>query len=179
MPRPNFKTEIEKIAEIIRVNHAGEYGAKRIYQGQIKFTKHLKDKILLNTMLEQEKVHLDYFENQLKVRKIRPTLLLPLWNLGGYLLGAISAKVGLKSAMLVTEAVEDVIENHYAEQLITLKDMQNVQDLVSNIRQFREDELEHKATAIEYESRKANFAGFCTKIIKSICRNAIFLSQKL
>lgn len=179
MPRPNFKNEAEKIAEIIRVNHAGEYGAKRIYQGQIKFTKYLKDKILINSMLEQEKVHLDYFENQLKVRKIRPTLLLPLWNLGGYLLGAISAKAGLRSAMLVTEAVEDVIENHYAEQIDILKNMQNVQDLASIIKQFREDELEHKATAIEYESKRANFTGFCNKIIKSICRNAIFLSQKL
>lgn len=179
MPKPNFSSSKDKIAEMIRVNHAGEYGAKRIYEGQIRFTKDLKNKILLDSMLKQETTHLNYFEEQMKARDIRPTLLMPLWNIGGYIMGAVSAKFGLKSAMLVTEAVEEIIEGHYAEQLKALNDIQSEQDLANNIRQFREDELDHKSTAIEYDSRSAVFASTNTKIIKFICRSAIFLSRKI
>jgi 3-demethoxyubiquinol 3-hydroxylase len=179
MPKPNFNLNKDKIAEMIRVNHAGEYGAKRIYEGQIRFTKDLNNKILIDSMLKQEMTHFNYFEDQLKARNIRPTLLLPLWNIGGYLMGAVSAKLGLKSAMLVTEAVEDVIESHYGEQLEVLNNIQDVQDLADNVRQFREDELDHKSTAIEYDSRGAIFASTSTKIIKFICRSAIFLSKKI
>ena len=179
MPKPNFTTKTDKIAEIIRVNHAGEYGAKRIYEGQIKFTKNLRDKLLIDSMLEQEKVHLNYFENQMKMRNIRPTLFMPLWNIGGYIMGAVSARLGLKSAMLVTEAVEDVIEGHYASQLKYLENEKDEQELANNIKQFREDELEHKATALDHESSNVRFASMGAKIIKLICRNAIFLSKKL
>jgi ubiquinone biosynthesis monooxygenase Coq7 len=179
MPKPDFSSKTDKIAEIIRVDHAGEYGAKRIYEGQIKFTKNLQDKILINSMLEQEKVHLNYFEAQLNFRNLRPTLFMPLWHVGGYIMGAVSARFGLKSAMLVTEAVEEVIEGHYSSQLAYLRYKGLDSELAAKIEQFRQDEIEHKNIAIHHESNQVLFSKLTANLVKVVCKIAIFMSKKL
>ncbi|HJD55877.1 MAG TPA: demethoxyubiquinone hydroxylase family protein [Rickettsia endosymbiont of Pyrocoelia pectoralis] len=177
MPRPDFSNNYDQIHEIIRVNHAGEYGAKRIYQGQLKYAKN--DHNLINEMLEQELVHLNYFEKQLLERKIRPTALLFLWHHLGFLLGCISAKIGEKTAMLVTQSVEEVIEKHYKQQIDYLSDRNTEPKLLEKITKFRLDEIEHKDIAIVNDSEQAIFAELTSKIVKTICRTAIRLSKKI
>lgn len=179
MPRPDFSYPDKQIQEIIRVNHAGEYGAKRIYQGQLKYTKSQNDYVLIKEMLEQEEVHLDYFEKKLLEKKIRPTALLSFWHHYGFLLGAVSSKIGTKTAMLVTESVEEVIEKHYAQQIDYLENKDIEPELLNNIIKFRLDEIEHKDTAIINDSEQAIFAKTTNSIVKAICRIAIKLSKKI
>ena len=105
------------ISKIIRVNHAGEYGAKRIYEGQIAFTKDPIAKAKIQEMLDGEKEHLNFFENEISQKNIRPTLFFPIWHIAGYGLGAITAIMGEKSAMACTHAVEEVIAEHYQKQI--------------------------------------------------------------
>ena len=178
MPRPNFQNKNNKLAEIIRVNHAGEYGAKVIYEGQLKFIKNSQEISLIHSMLEQEKIHLDYFSNQLIERKIRPSALLPLWHIGGYVLGSLSSLLGIKAAMLVTQSVEEVIEEHYQEQLDYLSIIDTEEALYSNIQKFQHDEIEHKHIAIEHDSEKTMFAPILANIVKNICKVSINLSKK-
>jgi ubiquinone biosynthesis monooxygenase Coq7 len=158
MPRPFFKTKEEMIDRIIRVNHAGEFGAVRIYSGQIKARK---DDALLYSMLAEEKKHFEYFDSFLKVRKIRPTILLPIWDIAGYALGFISAKCSYNTAMLCTEAVESCIEET---------------ELVQKISAFRDDEMKHHDTAILNGSQKAPYYFFTYHSIRMICKIAIDLS---
>ena len=123
MPKPFFNdTHSKRIEEIIRVNHAGEFGAKKIYQGQIKYCKNPDAQKVLKIMLDQEQKHLEYFSNKIQKGFSRPTIFMPLWSIGGYLMGAISAKISLKAAMIVTKNVEAVIEDHYAKQINYLED---------------------------------------------------------
>ncbi|NRB10327.1 MAG: demethoxyubiquinone hydroxylase family protein [Rickettsiaceae bacterium] len=180
MPRPIFNSEHEKkLAEIIRVDHAGELGANRIYAGQIQYTKDKEQKKLLIHMLDQELEHLDYFAKEIAKGKSRPTALMPIWNLGGYLLGAISAKIDPKTAMLVTEAVEEVIENHYQQQIDYLKASGEKGKLLQKIKKFKQDETEHKHIAMDNHSSKAKFAKIGKELVKKICQGAIFLSKKI
>jgi ubiquinone biosynthesis monooxygenase Coq7 len=174
MPKPFFEDKNKKLQEIIRVNHAGEFGAQKIYQGQIKYTKNPVDKRLLVHMLEQEEEHLDYFSDKIKTNS-RPTIFMPIWNVGGYLMGAISAKLGIKAAMLVTENVETVIENHYQEQIEYLEQNDPANPMLAKIKKFKDDETEHKNIALE----SSDGEGFMSKIIQTICKSAIFLSKKL
>ena len=146
-----IKTNKKIIEEIIRVDHAGERGAIKIYEGQllalktIKNDKNLKD--IIEEMKEHEKEHLEYFEKQIQKRKIKPTYLLPLWDLLGVSLGFGTALLGKKAAMLCTASVEEVIENHYQNQLNELGD--DEKDLKEKIEKFRGDEIAHKNTAYE------------------------------
>lgn len=179
MPKPDFSNHISKIAEMIRVNHAGEYGAKRIYQGQLKFIKNRDRQALISAMLQQEEKHLEYFNHQLQLRRIRPTVLLPIWYIGGYILGAASALKGSKTAMLVTEAVEEVIEQHYQQQIDYLKEHNKEEELLINIEKFQQEEAEHRHTAVKTGSREASFAPLLTGLVKGICRTAIYLSKKI
>ena len=179
MPKPDFTSAQNKYNEIIRVNHAGEYGAKRIYEGQIKFLRNSKDKELINSMLEHELVHLNYFDNELRARRIPATLFMPLWNFGGFAIGAISACLGLRTAMLVTEAVEEVIEKHYSDQLNYLKDTPYDSELFEKIKEFRQDELNHHEIALENDSDKAFLSRPLAKLVNKICRTAIFMSKKI
>lgn len=128
--------------QVIRVNHAGEYGAKRIYKGQMAILKNADDQKMLKHMADQEEVHLDYFVKEMQQRKIRPSVFLPLWHTLGYALGAGTALLGKNSAMVCTEAVEEVIDQHYQEQLKKL-DPKKEKDLTENIEKFRQEELEH------------------------------------
>lgn len=179
MPKPFFYNHQQKIEEIIRVDHAGEFGAQKIYQGQIDQMQSLDNKKLIQHMLDQELEHLEYFDKQMKMRHVRPTFLMPLWNICGYYAGAISAFCGIKFAMLVTEKVEEVIEDHYLEQINYLQTNDANHDMLSKIIKFRQDEADHKHIAIENESGKAVANILFATIIKSMCKMAICLSKKI
>ena len=178
MPRPDFSTVHDQIHEIIRVNHAGEYGAIRIYQGQLKYTKPLDNHISIKEMLNQEEIHLHYFEKKLLEEKVRPTALLFFWHHCGFLLGVLSSLMGMKTTMLVTQSVEEIIEKHYQQQINYLKNAGVEIELLNNITKFRLDEIEHKNTAIINNSEQAIFAGITSKVVKTICQIAISLSKK-
>ncbi len=139
----NKKQTLEKI---IRVNHAGEYGAKRIYQGQLAVLQDSDEQILLKHMAQQEEEHLAYFTKKMQENRIRPSLLMPFWHVIGYALGKASAMLDKSSAMVTTEAIEEVINNHYQEQL---QNPHVDQDMAKKIEQFRQEELEHHKIAKE------------------------------
>lgn len=175
-PLPNIEQQADTIDEMIRVNHAGEYGAKRIYLGQMSV---LKNDPEINQMLEQELLHLKYFDDQIKARKIRPTLLQPLWHIGGFAMGAICAVLGREAAMACTVAVEEVIADHYGKQIEVLSEMSHEQDLLNKINQFRNDELEHHDVGLEHNAREAVGYQIVSQIVKSVTKIAIFMSKKL
>ena len=176
-----IKTNKKIIEEIIRVDHAGERGAIKIYEGQllalktIKNDKNLKD--IIEEMKEHEKEHLEYFEKQIQKRKIKPTYLLPLWDLLGVSLGFGTALLGKKAAMLCTASVEEVIENHYQNQLNELGD--DEKDLKEKIEKFRGDEIAHKNTAYEAGAINKGIYSIMDKIIKTGSKIAINISEKI
>ncbi|AGJ02188.1 demethoxyubiquinone hydroxylase family protein [Rickettsia prowazekii] len=178
MPRPDFSNLDKQIHDIIRVNHAGEYGAKRIYEGQLTYIKSKNDRILIKEMLDHEVVHLNFFEKNLLERAVRPTVLLCFWHHYGFLLGALSSLIGKKTAMLVTESIEEVIAQHYAQQINYLENKNVEPELLNNIIKFRLDEIEHKNIAIIY-STESIFTDIISKIVKIICRISILLSKKI
>ena len=175
------KTNQKTLEEIIRVDHAGERGAIKIYEGQllalktIKQDNNLKDKI--EEMKEQEKEHLEYFEKEIQKRKIKPTYLLPLWDVMGVALGFGTALLGKKAAMLCTASVEEVIEDHYQNQLKKLGN--DEMDLKTKIEKFKEDEIEHKNTAYESGATNKGLYSIMDKIIKTGSRIAITISEKI
>ena len=175
------KTNKKILEEIIRVDHAGERGAIKIYEGQllalktIKQDNDLKDKI--EEMKEQEKKHLEYFEKEIKKRKIKPTSLLPLWDLMGVTLGFGTALLGKKAAMLCTASVEEVIEDHYQNQLQKLGN--DEKDLKAKIEKFKEDEIEHKNMAYETGVTNKGFYSIMDKVIRTGSRIAITISEKI
>ena len=143
------KTDKKIIEEIIRVDHAGERGAIKIYEGQLLALKTIKqDEILkdkIEEMKEQEKEHLEYFEKEIQKRKIKPTSMLPLWDLMSVTLGFGTALLGKKAAMLCTASIEEVIDEHYRNQLKKLGN--DEKDLKKKIEKFRADEVNHKNIA--------------------------------
>lgn len=165
------------IAEIIRVNYAGEYGAKRIYIGQLSVLGNSDYAPEIEHMAEQEEEHLEYFKEKMLERKVRPSLLHPLWHSGGYFLGKITALMGINMAMICTEAVEEVIDNHYLEQINVLHRDENA--LQSKIIKFREDEIEHKKTASSFNQNKDVFSMYSISIIKFFCKISIELAKKI
>ena len=175
------KTNKKILEEIIRVDHAGERGAIKIYEGQllalktIKQDNDLKDKI--EEMKEQEKKHLEYFEKEIQKRKIKPTSLLPLWDLMGVTLGFGTALLGKKAAMLCTASVEEVIEDHYQNQLQKLGN--DEKDLKEKIEKFKEDEIEHKNMAYETGVTNKGFYSIMDKVIRTGSRIAITISEKI
>jgi ubiquinone biosynthesis monooxygenase Coq7 len=179
MPRPYFFNKDKNDQQIIMVNHAGEYGALRIYQGQIDFTKSQKDKALLQHMLSQEQGHFDYFNNKIAEKSLRPTALLPIWNILGYAAGSLSALMGAKASMLLTEGVEEVIIEHYQEQIDYLEQSDQKNAMLPHIKKFQQEEAEHKQIAIENDSHQTLFYNILSKAVKSSCRVAIFLSKRI
>jgi len=175
------KTNRKTLEEIIRVDHAGERGAIKIYEGQllalktIKQDSSLKDKI--EEMKEQEREHLEYFENEIKKRKIKPTYLLPLWDIMGVTLGFGTALLGKKATMLCTASVEEVIENHYENQIKKLGD--DEKKLKEKIEKFKGDEVNHKNTAYESGATNEGIYSIMNKIIKTGSRIAITISEKI
>jgi ubiquinone biosynthesis monooxygenase Coq7 len=179
MPKPQFKNKDELIEEIIRVDHAGEYGAVEIYSGQLQKIKDQKTKALIQEMYNGEKIHLNYFENQIKIRNVRPTIMLPLWKILGKTFGGITSRGGNKLAMALTESVETVIDKHYEEQLKYLENVENETDLAFHIDKFRKEELEHRSIAIETGSQTIPLYYPFNTIVKTLCKLAISLSKRV
>ena len=175
------KTNKKYLEEIIRVDHAGERGAIKIYEGQLlalKTFKHDEDlKRQIEEMKEHEKEHYEYFDNEIKKRNIQPTKFLPLWDLMGVTLGFGTAMLGEKAAMLCTASVEEVIDGHYKDQ--TYKLGEDEKELKEKIMKFREDELHHKEIAYDNGATKEGLFGVLDKIIKTSSKIAIKISEKI
>ena len=175
------KTNKKKLEEFIRVDHAGERGAIKIYEGQILALKTFKrDPELLKLveeMREHEQEHSDFFENEIRERNIKPTKFLPLWDLLGIGLGFGSTILGKKAAMLCTASVEEVIDKHYQSQINQLQD--DEKKLREKIEKFRADELEHKDIAYEQGATKKGLYSVMDKIIKTGSKIAINISEKI
>lgn len=165
------------LERILRVDHAGEYGARRIYEGQLAVLKKAPSTPTIRHMLEQEQVHLDTFDRLLPQRRVRPTLLSPLWHVGGFALGAATALMGEKAAMACTEAVEEVIDAHYAKQVEKLGEAEP--ELRATIEQFRADEIDHRDTARAEGAAEAPAYPLLSRGIKAITRGAIWLSERV
>ena len=171
-------TNREVLEEIIRVDHAGEYGATKIYDGQIAiFGKNSKLGKTIQHMADQEQEHIEKFNELILEHRVRPTALLPLWNIAGFALGASTALMGEKAAMACTVAVEKVIGEHYQEQLDVLGD--DHKDLKKTISKFRDDELEHHDIGIEHDAENAPGYKVMSKIIEFGCKTAIAISKKV
>ncbi|MGA1112311.1 MAG: demethoxyubiquinone hydroxylase family protein [Candidatus Pelagibacter sp.] len=175
------KIDKNKIEEFIRVDHAGERGAVKIYEGQLLALNTLiKDENLKKTIEEMkihEKEHCEFFENEIKKRNIKPTKFLPLWDLLGVGLGFGSALLGKKAAMLCTASVEEVIDKHYLDQINQLDSKEK--KLKSKIIKFRNDELLHKDIAYEKGATKEGAYRLLDKIIKTGSKIAINISEKI
>lgn len=180
-PRPAAPGSQRDIAAMIRVDHAGEYGAVRIYQGQLLVLSHKNQQSeaveAIRHMAEQEQSHLQAFDTLINVRGVRPTALEPLWRLAGFALGAATAALGEKAALACTAAVEDVIDAHYAGQIAALGETDPV--LTAQIRSFRADEAAHRQLALDKGAEQAPGYRLLSSAIKSACRIAIKLSERI
>ncbi len=176
-----MKNSKKRTEEFIRVDHAGERGAVKIYEGQLlALNTFVKDDNLKKTIEEMkvhEKEHCDFFENEIKKRNIKPTKFLPLWDLLGVGLGFGSTILGRKAAMLCTASVEEVIDEHYQNQINELGSDEKY--LKEKIIKFREDELHHKDIAYEEGATKKGFYSIMDKIIKTGSKIAINISEKI
>ena len=163
---------------MIRVNQAGEFGAKRIYAGQLAILgdRHPAGRSIAH-MAAQEQRHLDAFDKLMADRSVRPTLLHPLWNAAGFALGAATAAIGPEAAMACTVAVETEIDRHYAEQLEELGDSDPA--LSAMIADFQAEELEHKATALAEGAERAPAYPLMSAAIRLGCRAAIAVSKRI
>ena len=171
------KNRKERLEQIVRINHAGEFAAKHIYAGQLKFTCDPKEKKKILEMAKHEEEHLEYFEKQIVENKYRPTILQPVVRHLAYGVGALSALCGKDAAMLCTHAVEDVISQHYKEQ----EDILGAEDkeLKEHIQQFREEEEEHYDIAESYDLKGVRGGKLFEKVIKAGCNIGIKLTKYL
>ena len=165
-------------ASMLRVNQAGEYGATRIYAGQMAVLgRGTPASHLVSRMAAQEQRHLDRFNALMAERRVRPTLLQPIWNIAGFALGAATALMSPQAAMACTEAVETEIDKHYAGQLVELGDTDP--ELAADIRDFQAEELEHRETARNNGAADAVGYPLLTAAIRAGCRGAIGLSKHI
>ena len=164
-------------APMIRVDHAGEYGAVRIYEGQLAVIGRGRARDEIRRMAEQEKRHLAEFEKLMRAHRVRPTALQPVWHVAGYMLGAATALLGQRAAMACTVAVEEVIDEHYRDQAERLDDGDPA--LKHMIEEFRADELRHRAAAIEHGATEALGYDLISAVVKSGSRLAIWLSTRI
>lgn len=173
------------IDEIIRVNHAGELGADRIYFGQVTALRTREpDKVaVVQHMWDQEKEHLETFERLLVQKRGQRSLLSPLWNVGGFLLGYGSACLGSRAAMATTVAVEKVITEHYDAQLRKLiadKDaLEENKELIGLISKFRDEEQEHHDTGLAHEAEQTPFYGLIYHGVQALCKVSIKIAEKI
>jgi ubiquinone biosynthesis monooxygenase Coq7 len=167
----------EQVKTFIRVDHAGEYGAAHIYAGQLAILGRGTHGPTLEHMKAQEQHHLDTFSALITSRRVRPTALLPLWRLAGFALGAATAALGPRAAMACTVAVEETIDAHYAAQEAALDDSEA--PLRATIAEFRAEELEHRDIGLANDAEKTPGYRLLTAIIKTGCRTAIRLSEKI
>jgi ubiquinone biosynthesis monooxygenase Coq7 len=166
---------------MIRVDHAGEYGAVRIYEGQLAVLKRRKGAVAsvetIAHMAEQEQRHLKAFDKLVNERRVRPTALEPVWRIAGFALGAATAALGEKAAFACTAAVEEVIDEHYASQIAALEDRDPA--LKSAVEDFRADEAAHRDTALAAGAEQAPGYKLLSETIKAGCRLAIKLSERI
>jgi ubiquinone biosynthesis monooxygenase Coq7 len=172
-----------RVEEMLRVDHAGEYGAVAIYRGQrAVFARAMRTRSVaraIHGMERQERAHLDAFDTLLLERRVRPTALAPVWNVAGYALGVATALLGARAAHACTEAVESVIERHYGDQVDELERADAEPELKATFAAFRADELAHKEEAIEAGARDAPGYPLLSALIRMGCRAAIKLSEKV
>ncbi len=166
-----------EIARMIRVDHAGEYGAARIYAGQLAVLGRRPTAPLLREMQEQERQHLDTFAELIFQRRVRPTALLPLWHVAGFALGAATAALGERAAMACTVAVEEAIDAHYAAQIDQLDESEA--GLRSTLTRFRQDELQHRDVGLQHGAEQAPGYRLMSAAIKAGCRLAIRISERI
>ena len=175
------KTDKKTLEEIIRVDHAGERGAIKIYEGQLLALNTIKQneklKTIIEEMKEHEKEHLEYFEKEIQKRKMKPTYLLPLWDLIGVSLGFGTVLLGTKAAMLCTASVEEVIEDHYQDQLKKIGN--DEKELKAKIEKFKRDEINHKNIAYDTGASKIGIYSIMDKVIRTGSRIAITISEKI
>ena len=166
----------ELVKRMIRVDQAGEYGAARIYAGQLAVLGNTPSGPLLREMAAQEQKHLDRFNRMMAERHVRPTVLQPFWHVAGFALGAATAMMGPQAAMACTEAIEDVIDEHYANQARQLGD--DERELRETILEFRDDEIAHKEAAVANDAHQAPGYPLLSRGIKDMSRLAIWLSER-
>ena len=164
------------IDRVVRVDHAGEYGAKRIYEGQLAVLGRRPVGAQIRHMAEQERAHLETFERLIVERRVRPSVLHPLWHVAGFALGAGTALLGERAAMACTVAVEEVIDEHYARQAAALGD--DEPEIVAKIEQFRAEELEHRDIGLAHEAERAPAYRPLAAAIKAGSRAAIWLAER-
>ena len=174
---PGDLSQSDLVKRFIRVNHAGEFGAKRIYEGQLAVLKDTKDAAVIEHMKDQELHHLETFEKLIVERNVRPTVLHPLWNVAGFALGVGTALLGPKAAMACTVAVEEVIDEHYADQAAQLTEDEG--ELKETINRFRDEELEHRDTAIDLGGKTTPGYPVLRRTIRAGSKLAIWLSERL
>jgi 3-demethoxyubiquinol 3-hydroxylase len=174
---PGDLTKDELIDRIIRVDHAGEFGAKRIYEGQLAVLRGKPEAQAIEHMYAQELEHLKVFEKLMVERRVRPSALHPLWNAAGFALGAATALLGPKAAMACTVAVEEVIDEHYRAQSGKLGT--DEAPLKARIDKFRAEELEHRDTGLEHGAEQAPAYPLLTGAIKAGSRLAIWLAERV
>lgn len=172
----------ERLTQMIRVDHAGEHGAVRIYDGQLavfdKIPGMEKTAALIRHMAAQEEAHLSHFDALVVERNVRPTAFGPLWDMAGFTLGAVTALMGEKAAMACTAAVETEIDAHYAAQYDELENGMD-DDLRATIDKFRAEEAEHRDTALEHGAQETPGYDVMSQIIRFGCRVAIKASEKI
>ena len=172
----------KRLDEIIRVDHAGEHGAIAIYKGQLTFLNLIGDKktsAIVSEMAQGEQKHANEFDRLVEERKTRPTALMPLWNIAGYTLGALSVLGGKDSVMACTEAVEDVIDKHYSSQIEELEDSGQGKEILKTIKEFHAEEVEHEKIAKNEISENTPALKAFKKVVEVGCKAAINLSEKI
>jgi 3-demethoxyubiquinol 3-hydroxylase len=174
---PGDPPDAELLARMIRVDHAGEYGAARIYAGQLAVLGRSPAAPVIRRMAEQEQRHLAAFHKLIADRHVRPTALSPLWHVAGWALGAATALLGERAAMACTEAVEDVINEHYRGQIEQLGSSEPA--LAASLEEFRRNELEHRDTALAHGADEAPAHALMNAAIKTGSRLAIWLSTRI
>ena len=173
---PGDLTPEDDTKRMIRVDHAGEFGAVRIYAGQLAVLRHKPQAPVIREMAEQEEVHLDRFNRMMVDRQVRPTALQPIWHVAGFALGAATAMMGPQAAMACTEAIEEVIDEHYANQARQLGNDET--ELRETILEFRDDEIAHRDAAVEHGAQQAPGYPLLSRGIKDMSRLAIWLSER-
>ncbi len=174
---PGDRTAREDVARMIRVDHAGEYGAQRIYEGQLAVLRGTRFEGVLRHMQAQEQVHLDTFTRLVGERRVRPTVLLPMWHVAGFALGAATALLGHRAAMACTVAVEEAIDEHYQAQEAALDEDEVA--LRGHIAAFRAEELEHREIGLQNEAELTPGYRALSAVIKAGCKVAIAASERL
>ena len=173
---PGDLTREQLIDRIIRVDQAGEYGAVRIYEGQLAVLRGTASGAAIRSMAASEREHLQTFNRLMVARRVRPTVLQPLWHVAGYALGVATAALGPKAAMACTEAVEEVIDEHYARQVEELGD--DEAELRDICERYRQEEVEHGETAVRLGARESIAYRPLTEVIKAGSRVAIWLAER-